>query len=277
MERETEKTGFTLIEMMIVVGVIALLVFFGLPAIRTMVNSLHTEGNTRAMINAALSTARTIAAKEQKYAGVRFQYAYNLKNPDDILAMPQYMIFIVNEEPSKMGGLTIGFRAVEGMEPVKLPDSVGVMDLRIRQYWADGDEDKTEDEPVDSDSKINEDKELRDTTSFSIIFSPSGKLVIHEVRTRNKDGKYRPTSPNDSQDDIFNSPTNIVSDPGMFGMFAQDDWANLGLGQERGRNSFIIYDTSVLRKIDKNNRWDGYLKSLSPVCINSYTGTIINK
>ena len=39
------------------------------------------------------------------------------------------MIFIVHDEPKNMGGLANGFRAVEGLEPMKLPDTMGVIDL----------------------------------------------------------------------------------------------------------------------------------------------------
>ena len=56
-------TGFTLIEMIVVVAIVALLAVFGMPAVRTLLNSFHSEGNTRAMINSALSCARSIAVK----------------------------------------------------------------------------------------------------------------------------------------------------------------------------------------------------------------------
>ena len=164
------------------------------------------------------------------------------------------MIFIINEEPGKMGGLTIGFRAVEGMEPIKLPDSVGVMDLRIRTNW--GTETDPNDEPIAThNDRINDPRELRDTTTFSIIFSSSGRLIMEDVRVRNKDG----ATSNTSHDDIFNTQTNVENNSNR-GMFYQDDYAGLGLGQEMGRNSFIIYDTNILKKTKTANRWNDYLE-----------------
>ena len=212
------------------------------------------------MISAALASARAIAAKEHHYAGIRFQKAYDPNDPDPLNA-PQYMVFIVLEEPSNMGGLTIGFRAVEGINPIKLPDSVGVMDLR-KNY---------NEKVVD----VISDVDITDTTTFSIIFSPSGKLVIHDVRVRNRDGDYRPINPDDSMDDIFNSPVNI--DIHNTGMFVQDDYAHLGLGTEPSRNRFIIYDKSEFNKVDENRRWSDYLKYLELIYINPYTGTMIKK
>jgi prepilin-type N-terminal cleavage/methylation domain-containing protein len=265
------KAGFTLIEMVVVVGIIALLIVFGIPALHTMVNSFQSDGGTRAMIDSALSCARAIAVKEQKYAGIRFQYAYNVNNPDNgILDMPQYMIFIINDADAT--NLEAGFRAIEGMELIKLPESVGVMDLRIRTNL--GDETDPSDQPVaPNDNRINDPAELRDSTTFSVVFSPSGKLIIHDVRTRNKNGVNRPITATQSADEIFNSPTNII---GGTGMFAQDSWANLGLGQEMSRNSFIIYDANILKRTDTNYRWRDYLSTLPVVYVNPYTGTIIN-
>jgi len=273
--RGTNK-GLTLMEMTVVIAVMALLAVFGLPAIRALINSFESEAGAKAMISAALASARAIAAKEHHYAGIRFQKLYDPNDPDPLNA-PQYMIFIVLEEPSKMGGLTIGFRAVEGIKSIKLPDSFGVMDLMVRTNHGTTHQaaEDPDDQSIDTDSLIDGSEELRDTTSFSIIFSPFGKLVIQNVRVRNRDGDYRPINPDDSMDDIFNSPVNI--DIHNTGMFVQDDYAHLGLGEEPSRRSFIIYDKSEFDKVNENRRWSDYLKDLEVNYINPYTGTMIKK
>src|SRR4030042_3157712 len=120
------KHGLTLTEMVVVVSIVAMFAVLAVPAFRPFVRSVESEGGANAMISASLSSARAIAAREQRYAGIRFQNKYQ---PDGKGC--QYMIFIVHEEPSKMSNLTIGFRAVEGIKPIKLPDSVGVMDLKV--------------------------------------------------------------------------------------------------------------------------------------------------
>ncbi len=272
MRVKARQSGLTLMEMTVVIAVMALLAVFGLPAIRALINSFESEGGAKAMISASLASGRAIAAKEHHYAGIRFQKAYDPNDPD-LLNAPQYMIFIVLEEPSKMGGLTIGFRAVKGVNPIKLPDSFGVMDMR---YRTDPDPWDSGDEPIDEDDDIDGFKEVRDTTAFSIIFSPSGKLVIHDVRVRNRDGDYRPINPDDSMDDIFNSPVNI--DIHNTGMFVQDDYAHLGLGAEPSRGKFIIYDRLKFRQAYERCRaYSVYLEDLEVIYINPYTGTMIKK
>ena len=206
------------------------------------------------MISAGLASARAIAAKEHHYAGIRFQKAYDPNDPD-LLNAPQYMVFIIHDtkiKPGKQGNLSC--RAVEGIKPIKLPDSLDVMDMR------------TGDNPIDGDNDIDEPNEVRDTTTFSVIFSPSGKLIIHNLWARNRDGETNDTS----EDDIFNTRTNVENG---IGMFVQDTIPDI----ELSRRSFIIYDKSEFNKVDENSRWSDYLKYLEVIYIIPYTGTMINR
>ncbi len=262
MKAKRKQSGITLMEMTVVVAAVALLTVLGLPAIRAFFNSLVSKGPTKAMISAALSSARATAIKERHYAGIRFQKAYDPKGPLDA---PQYMILIVHDFDKT--GLADGFRAVEGIEPIRLPEAVGVMDLRYRtnsiaKYSGDA--------PIVEDDDIDEPNELRDTTTFSIIFSPSGKLVIHDVRVRNRDDKTN------SKDDIFNTKLNVEDE--KIAMFYQDDYTDLGLGQEASRNRFIIYERDKFRMAyEKGLAWSDYLQNLDAIYINPYVGTIIEK
>jgi len=266
MKAKSRQFGLTLTEIVVVIAIIAMLVGLGVPAGRAFLASFETESGARSMISAALASARAIAAKEQRYAGIRFQKAYQPEGP---LEATQYMIFIVFEEPRKMGNLTNAFRAVEGLKPIKLPDSVGVMDSALIK----------EEISLDPSWELSGDPaELTDLTAFSIIFSPSGKMVIHDVRVRNRDGDFRPLIPDDSKDDIFNSPENIRDYD--IGMFVQDDYADLGLGKESSRSSFIIYEKEQFRRAyEKGRAYSGYLVRLAPeaIYINPYTGTMIER
>ena len=127
MKTNSRQRGLTLMEMTVVILIVALLTSLSLPAIRTFFSSMAMSDGAKGMISAALASARAIAAKEQRYAGVRFQTAYR---PDGPLNAPQYMIFVVHDFDNT--GLAPGFRAVEGIKPIKLPENVGVMDLRYR-------------------------------------------------------------------------------------------------------------------------------------------------
>ncbi len=242
MKTTRRQSGLSIMEEVVVVAIVAMMVFLGVPAIRAFLRSVESEGSVRAMISATLATGRAIAAREHHYAGVRFQNIYR----EDGTSC-QYMTFIVNDTeigPGVPGNL--GCRAVENYKPVKLPDSVGVM------------------VQIGSDSEIDTPADVNDTTTFSILFSPSGKLVIHNLWVRNRDGD----TGNGSKDDIFNTESNVQNG---IGMFVQDS------ANELSRNSFIIYDRTVFEKLDPGSRYTDYLKDLSVVYINPYTGTMIEK
>jgi type II secretory pathway pseudopilin PulG len=278
MRLRSKQSGLTLTEMTVVVASIAILVAIGVPAVRAFFRSFETEAGAKNTISATLSSARAMAAQKQQYVGIRFQQD---------LSGNQYIVFIVHDFAKT--GLNPGFRAVEGLKPVKLPDSVGVMDLTVRTNHGtssaaaeDTGCESIKTDYLDDTNPLNlgpdgKNKYVTDTRSFSIVFSSSGKLVIHDVRARNRDGIYQPNNSvvgKVSMDDIFNSPINIIDN--KVGMFIQDDYAELGLGAESSRNSFIIYDKNQFNKLNASGRFS-YLSSLKPIYINPYMGTIINQ
>jgi hypothetical protein len=276
MRTRPRQFGFTLTEMALVVATIALLVGLGLPAVRALLGSFESDSGAKGMINAALSNARAIAAREQRYAGIRFQ-----QDRDG----HQYMIFIVHD--FEKTGLSPGFRAVAETKPIKLPENAGVLDLMVRSDYgtssaaavASLDEplrpahlDDTNPGNAGPDGRNNY---IRDTSCFSIVFSPSGKLITRAVRVRNKEGIYQPdngASGRISTDDVFNSPINITTHG--VGRFIQDDYAELGLGAEPSRNAIVIYNKKHFDKLSAQERFN-YLHSLTMIYINPYTGTMI--
>ena len=211
------------------VAAVAMLAFFAVPAAKKFLDSFGSTGSAGSMIEAAISSARAIAAKEHRYAGIRFQF-----DRDGPLQGNQYMIFIIHD--FEKTGYANGFRAVKGVEPVKLPTTTGVMDL---EYYP----------ALPSDSLT-----LVDTTSFSIVFSPSGKLVLHEVRTEW-----------------------ISLD--MEAKFVDDGEGILGLVEELGRKSFIIYEKKKFKNAFEQGdaALSAYLGTLQPVYVNAYTGEIISQ
>ncbi len=264
--------GLTLIETTLVVATIALMLGLALPAVRALVASFPSEGGTKSIIQAALNSARTMAVTHQRYVGVRFQKACRSNDPADplkgLLDAPQYMVFIVHEEPKTLN-LASGFRALEGHEPIRLPDTIGVMDLTR----------------VKSDADLDGPAELSDATTFSVVFSPAGKLVMETVQVRNRDGQVDSASNTSvSADDVFNKKAQV--DAGI-GMFYQDDyfaatWSaypSLGLGPETSCTSFVLYDRQAFRRAyEKKRAWTEYLReqSAGAVLVSPYTGDLIS-
>jgi len=286
MKRNNRHHGFTLPEQIIVIAGVVLLAAIAMPAVKAFLKTFESTDAARTMISSVLTSARALAVKHQRYAGIRFQIVgfhgnsakSNQENRDRLMKAGQYIIFIMHD-PDKTD-LASGFRAVQGIEPIKLPDSIGVMDLKKRYYRStSGAVSDSTYVDIDTDSDIDESWELRDTTSFSIIFSPQGKLVVHDVRVRNRDG-VRETSGQalvPSLDDVFNT---LIRVSGLYkpsaGMFVQDDYAELGLGQEFSRRSFIIYEKEQLSAAyNRNSPYSDYLSDLEEIFINPYTGTMI--
>ena len=272
--RYGKKSGFTLSELLVVMAVMMILAAATIPVARQLMKSFETSTGVRRLISAALCNARAIAAKEQRYAGLRFQR--DLKGN-------QYMILIIHDpapaptvaelviDPFATGtGLANGFRAMEGKKPIKLPANIGVMDLYTRLNL--GDESDPADQAIVADGDIDVAEEVMDTTTFSIVFSPVGKLVVHEVRVFNRWGRPGDSSP----DDIFNTLLNVDN---AAAMFYQDDYANMGLGQERSRKWFVVYDKKAFDAVSAGSRWTDYLEYLKnneTVYVNPRTGEVIN-
>lgn len=203
------------------------------------------------------------------------------------------MIFVV-QDPDIMA---YGFRAVEGLKPIKLPDTVSVMNLTIVTNRNTINPANSTQVRLDSPLLTAEEKDnwlsnisaLTDVSTFSVIFSPNGKLVIHGIQVRNKDGE-RDTNANidnTSEDMVFNKKDRVKEDIGdtKRAMFCQDDYygeldnpyPDLGLGPEPSRTSFVVYGTEDFERAYKRGRaWSDYLMKLASdvTYINPYTGTI---
>jgi type II secretory pathway pseudopilin PulG len=272
------KTAFSLVEMLVVAGIIAVLIGLTIPAINALQKSYDSTG-ADSMISAALETARTLAISNHQYAGVRFQKAYN----SDANNADQYMIFIIFDSNELTGstGWVCGFVAVEGYKPIKLPSNIGVMDKMVRTSHSSTTPrhcDQVSEHPLaepnldDSvaanlDPNDNYNRNITDISTFSIVFSPAGKLVYHAIRCGRK---------STGDDDVFNTRGNIIAKPPT-GRFIQDNHDDFGIGVETSRTKFVIYDREKFKTMTTGyQRWN-YLSGLDVKYINPYTGQLIKK
>jgi len=261
-----KQSGVTLTEMTLVVGIVGLLAGLTLPAAKSYLNSLTSTGGAKSMISGALTSARAMAVQKHRYVGVRFQKRYH---PTDPIKADQYMIFIVHD--SERTNLQDGFRAIENLDPIKLPQNAGVMDLcfRTQSEMAPGFE------PIDTDVELRaQPNRLIDTTTFCIVFDPTGKLVIHDVRVRRRDILNNPAA-----DDIFNGLTSVQTGSALF-LEDDDSYPAYGnsFGEEYSRKRFVIYNRDTFKQVyEKGVPFSGYLQSLRWVYINPYTGRMISE
>ena len=231
-------------------AILAVLMGIAIPAAKRLTESLQSSAGAHGLINAALSNARAIAVRHDAYAGIRFQ-----QSPDG----KTYIIFIVYDYEGT--GLENGFRAVDGRKPIALPQDMGVMAV-----------DQT------NDLYLATPKGWNDATTFSVVFHKTGKLVLHEVQVRNKEGRTNDTG----KDSVFNTQNNVNSKNAMF---IQDDYPNslipanpdLGLKKENSVNSLRIYDKKDLAAVNAANRWTGYLGKLNTLRVSPYTGELIGE
>lgn len=266
-----KRRGITLVEMLVVISIAIILMGLGFPAIRALHNSFGSTGTTQAIISAALNSARGIALKNQTYAGVRFQRKYQEAEG------PQYVIFII-QDPTLRYRVKISpteteerpcFRAVEGLNPIKLPVATGVVGINASDLnVSDLDFGIT----PGNIPTIEDNFWLRNISTFSIIFSPTGHLTIREVRVRNREG-WQETSPYPSSDDIFNRERDVIRG---IGMFCQDDYPADGLTAEYSKNAFVVYESSRFQKEYRNGTpFSGYIINLSHLCVNRYSGEVL--
>ncbi|MBN1124243.1 MAG: hypothetical protein JXA82_04485, partial [Sedimentisphaerales bacterium] len=161
-----------------------------------------------------------------------------------------------------------------------LPENVMVMDTRIRTSTDSASD--SSDTPIQvgvipnvnsaaSDQNIDEDFELTDAQTFSVVFSKSGRLVTHDVRVWNRDGVYDDTS----TDDIFNTLDNI--NVNQTGRFIQDNYPAMGLGQEPSRNCFWVFNRNEFEAVPATQRWSGFLRFQEELYVSPFTGEIVNK
>lgn len=284
------RKGFTLPEMLVSISIVTIIAAITLPLFYALHDGYNSSG-ADSIISAALSSAKAMAAKEQKYVGIRFQC---VPNPDDTgTPGDQYLVFII-QDPSL--GSANGFRAAKGVTPIKLPPNQGVMDLKVKTSYTTSPKDKD----IAADADISTTEQLWDTTTFTIVFSPSGRLVAHDdVQVMNKDGKA--VTDDSSTDIVFNTCVNVngaiagktsaVPATTYVGLLYEDNTTVLDppatpgikpFRPEESRKSLLIYDKRELARAFKSGKaYSGCLSSLSSgeasqlVFINPYTGTII--
>ena len=275
MKDKKRQFGFTLMEMLVVISIIALLAAMVVPAFPSMIRS-HKMKSAKNLIKSALAQAQAYAALNQKYAGVRFQY-----NPDGWQKGKQYVVLIEKHPTSTNANW---YSVVPNAKPVTLSNSIGLIAMSavdIPRIYDD----------VDPCSMLDE-------TTFSIIFSPTGQLVTKNISVNPRDYNdkvinhvYRVESPIDYIDKAL-----LYCDSYIWEDFDvkyrqylpvnPKDWlVNNSTYPEVSESGLYIFETEAVAEIaeeysSENDAAEArsiYINSLKPILINIYTGTIIDE
>lgn len=165
------KHGFTLIEVLVVLGVIAILVGITLPGIIDIFSS-GSEGQAFSVTNSLLRTARAYAIENSVYTAVHFQPAdRDLEEYSDRWSTFA-SIMVWNEDDGY-------FEMPAGFEPVAIPGGVAVGAVDDRFFNSDGSI-----RPFDEISRT-----VEMLVTATVIFSPEGK-VVRRAPTSNGHAKF---------------------------------------------------------------------------------------
>jgi prepilin-type N-terminal cleavage/methylation domain-containing protein len=267
MKTRPRQPAFTMIELMAVILILVLFLAMALPAISKMMQS-NKVGQARSMIKSFFALAQARAAETQNYVGVRFQFDKN-----GWLNGKQYLVLIENYNGD--------FSAVPNTKPAALPPGVvaitgnaGNVDLdNDLGHWSFGT------------------GGMMDSTTFSIVFSPTGQLVIKTVVVRPWQFQQPAGSGIWIFDHIFNSSSRVLLNdshpdhcllycdgPSFWdyrtsSLLVSENWCR----SEYSATSFRLAEVDPLVSCDSNSRFTQYVYTIESILINQYTGEVFEQ
>ncbi|NLW86723.1 MAG: prepilin-type N-terminal cleavage/methylation domain-containing protein [Planctomycetes bacterium] len=159
-----QKTGFTLVELMVVIALIALLAGATIPS---MISVFTAGADSQAvnLLSAQLTAARALAMREGKYAAVHVQ----MGSKYDGTGLNKCYVGIMLEDP-----VLHVFRPISGYlngysEIYPVPGTMAFG--QIDGYVTD----------ANAYTGITDEASLRAFATFDIVFSPSGALALRKV------------------------------------------------------------------------------------------------
>jgi prepilin-type N-terminal cleavage/methylation domain-containing protein len=165
-------TGFTLIEMMVVIGLVALLAAMALPSIVTLM-SAGADAQAYNLIAAQLTFARALAIERVNYAGVHCQIAdakdgSNLLRPKEEDMCYTGIVFVDDSNTNTSAGkLFTGYST-----PKQVPGGIGLGKVSTAMGSDVATVGTSDTAPYQNDAGVKE-----NFTTFTVLFTASGTAV----------------------------------------------------------------------------------------------------
>jgi prepilin-type N-terminal cleavage/methylation domain-containing protein len=265
MRKNKRHAGFSLIEMIVVIGIVALVTAMVMPILPQMLKS-NRQGAARDLIRGYLTLARAHAAQTQKYAGIRFQPSAK---------GVQYMVLIEYGDDVSNGAR---FVAAAKTKPIALPDGIGVISTEVMSppnpftpdgYLSQYPYDIDHSPPPYPDSMYC----LNGARTFSIIFSPTGQLVTRMVEVYPQSGHKTFGTYNQTTLNPYNGNYRLLSHDYEPYPSTSAPWCST----EDSVGGLVIYEIDEMESANANRRYSDYVYAddLPVLLINMYTGALI--
>lgn len=175
-------TAFTLVELMVVMVVMVIVAGIALPTIATLVTSGAQE-QAYNLLAAQLASARALAMLEATYAGVHVQpAAQQLVDAGDLPEDTMYVAVVIYDRDEGH------FDVADGYDPKPLPGKTAFGEISDTFVADDGFDYRG--------GAFDDDDEIDNFTTFTIVFAPDGSVVLNvegnDVRfNRSENGFFR--------------------------------------------------------------------------------------
>jgi len=162
--RAIRSTGFTLMELLVVMGIIGLAAAVVLPSATALINR---GGDWQAynLLAAQLAGARGVAISRNTYAGVHVQLADTDTHPD--LSGVTFTAVVQRDPSTELFDLAAGYRVV------RIPGNMAFG--RLTREVASASDYISGSNYVNSE--LDSDSEVQAFTTLTVVFSPDGKAV----------------------------------------------------------------------------------------------------
>ena len=157
--RTTERTAFTLVEMLVVVSIIVLILAVAIPSIAGLFTA-GADAQAYNIIAAQLSSARALAIQRQTYAGVHVQFAA----PSLTKLTNACFTAVVWDDPATT---VVDFRPAPGFFPKRMTGGMTLGQISNNFY-----------DNINNVYRLDVATNTYGFCSFTVVFTPTGQLAV---------------------------------------------------------------------------------------------------